>query len=216
MAWSPDGRLLAALAVSLQGGCVYLFDTTTGQEAKRIPTLKMCTTDAVSWSSDGMLLAVSCEAVTGVRARQLCVHQVLTGELIRTLPIGVTTAAAVLRFSPHAPALLAFAMAESQIHVVDVNTGTVAAVLTGCRGAIRCIVWSPHSPALLASGSADGTVRIFNMETGEICQEISGFRVNVWSVVWSPCLPDFLATFDGTLRVVNTAVQNKCNAVQIM
>jgi WD40 repeat protein len=150
VAFSPDGKTLAAGIGPLYGDGVVLWDVSTGKE---IRTLDRHAVNAVAFSRDGKAVAVA----GNLFARLL---DVATGKEI-ALFRGHKAAVLSLAFSPEGT-FLASASADKTVKLWDVATATEKATLKGHTEAVLCVAFSPDGRTL-ASGGMDKTIRVWDV-----------------------------------------------------
>jgi WD40 repeat protein len=172
LAYSPDGRLLAAHSQwgTERLGAVRLWDLATGKERLKIPTNSAGHT--ISFSPDGRLLAFDvkyavhlCQCETGKEILKLEGHQEVVSE--RGVTSGYLNA---LTFSPDGR-LLASASCDNTARIWDVETGRMLQVLEGHRGFVNTIAFFPDGKTAVTGGE-DGTVRCWEVNAGTQLSEI--------------------------------------------
>ena len=204
VAWSPDGRLLAA-AGRHEGGA-HLWDAVTGQKLRKIGAHNI-TVRAVAFSPDGRLLATACGRDPSVR-----LWSVVTGaEIARFIAPGKKAELWCIAFSPDGERIAA-AGYDSMIRIWDVSPGehvhpeegraTHIGVFIARQdgtgevvrrerpfevwyGNVNSIAFSPDGRTL-ASGSSDRMVRLWDAETGEELAALQGHSSSVEAVAFSP------------------------------
>jgi WD40 repeat protein/tRNA A-37 threonylcarbamoyl transferase component Bud32 len=150
LAYSPDGRLLAA---PLTGETVALWDTQTHGVVARFAG-HTGAVDSAAFSPDGRRL------VTAGADRTVRVWDVATGEC-RTL-LGHTDEVFTAVFHPGGTRI-ASAGRDRAVWVWDVATGEELARLPGHRDYVWSLAFSPDGKTLV-SGSGDKTVRLWDTE----------------------------------------------------
>ncbi|MBD2073005.1 pentapeptide repeat-containing protein [Phormidium sp. FACHB-592] len=149
VAFSPDGKLLAASDISYE---VHIWRVADG---KKLLTCKA--KDGWAWSvafsPDNCLLASSANGTIHLWDLQ-------TGECVQTLK-GYTSRVFSLAFSPTGTHL-ASGNEDPQIHIWHVATGTLTAVLSDHTDEVHSVAFSPDG-RLLASGSYDRTIKLWDV-----------------------------------------------------
>lgn len=99
---------------------------------------------------------------------------------------------------------LASASNDTNIHILDPQTGEILMKLTNHSEPVEGLDWSPDG-RYLASAGWDQTARIWDADTGEQIQVLRGHTRALSGVAWSPD-GQYLATisYDFTLRIWNT------------
>jgi RNA polymerase sigma factor (sigma-70 family) len=154
LAFSPDGRLLAAASRTM----IDLAEIPSGRQLRRIVLPKERTANTVALSPDGRMLAAPCSAVFD--EAQLRLWEAATGRerLVLAAPrpqINCVT------FSPDGR-LLAAGGWDQRIYLWDTITGEQVCRLEGHRGHIESLAFSPDGRRL-ASGSLDTTALIWDV-----------------------------------------------------
>jgi WD40 repeat protein/DNA-binding SARP family transcriptional activator len=147
LAFSPDGRLLAAANFD---GTARVWDLASGKQRLTLPIGGLVV--AVAFSPDGRLLATAGSDGT-VR-----VWDVSTGEETQSFEGHVGTILSVA-FSPDGKRL-ASASLDNTARLWDVSTGREVLVLTGHTLGLTDVAFSPDGTRL-ATSSNDGTVRVY-------------------------------------------------------
>jgi WD40 repeat protein/DNA-binding SARP family transcriptional activator len=156
LAFSPDGRLLAAANFD---GTAKVWDLASGEERLMLPIGGLVV--AVAYSPDGRLLA------TGGSDGTVRVWDVATGEEIQSFEGHVGTIMSVA-FSPDGKRL-ASASLDNSARVWDMSTGREVLVLTGHRFGLTEVAFSPDGTRL-ATSSNDGTVRVYVLPIRELVE----------------------------------------------
>jgi WD40 repeat protein len=173
VAFSPDGRLLAAGSVNGEvrvwqaAGCRQLLALSGHQGWVW----------SVAFSPDGTLLA------SGGEDRIVRIWEVGTGQCLTTLH-GHTDWIRSVTFSPDG-SLLASSSDDGMIRLWEVRTGECLTTFQGHDGRVWSVAFSPDS-ARLASGSHDKTVRVWEVSTGQCLKTLQGHTDGVRSVAFSP------------------------------
>lgn len=176
LAWSPDGRELAA---GTRAGEVQVWDAA----GKRRITLENPTGSAVlclSWSPEGGTIAAGeVEGAIRLWDRQ-------TGRLRATLAGGSPGwgAANGAAWSPDGSEL-ACAYHDGRVRVWAYPSLQPARTILAHNGWARGLAWSPYG-RLLASGGEDKYIRLWETSSGQIFAQEKHNFLPVWSVSWSP------------------------------
>ncbi|PSB27838.1 NB-ARC domain-containing protein [Stenomitos frigidus] len=149
VAFSPDGKLLAASDISYE---VHLWRVADG---KKLLTCKA--KDGWAWSvafsPDNRLFASSANGT-------IHLWDVQTGDCVRTLK-GYTSRVFSLAFSPTGT-YLASGNEDPHVRIWNVATGSLTAVLSDHTDEVHSVAFSPDG-ALLASGSYDRTIKLWDV-----------------------------------------------------
>ncbi|MCS6851458.1 MAG: hypothetical protein NZ700_09870 [Gemmataceae bacterium] len=202
VAWSPDGRILAAGGLST----TELWDA-SGKKITSIPGRSNC----LAWSPDGRWLAVGSTAVH--------ILDVTTGKPIKTLPTGArqlawsadgkqlwaaSTSDRLVGWDMPAGAperiidaaggerpywtpghALAYSVHERLVTLWDITTGKRTHVIDGHPGTVLANALS-QSGNTLATSSTDKIVRLWNTSTGALTQTLAEHTDVVSALAWSP------------------------------
>ena len=175
IAWSPDGRRLAAASRADAGICVW--DVTSGRMAATIARASGAVPcETAAFSPDGQTL------VSSLSDGGLVLWDLRTGDerlSTRTHLVSVKG----LAFSPDGQ-LLATAGYDRTIRVWDTTSLQERTALRGHTRSVNCLAFSPDGRTL-ASGSADGTVRVWDAYTWQELLVLDAFKGAVTSVAFS-------------------------------
>lgn len=225
VAWSPDGRLLAAAAVS---GPVTVLDAATGKPAHQLPGHGFGTT-AVAWQPGGTVLASAgqdgkvrlWDAATGTelnaldggaawveRLRWNASGSLLAagagkkvriwdaaGNLVRELPPQAGTVTD-LGWRPGTDHITVLAYGAATVY--DPATGETVRVFAW-KGSPLALAWSPDGK-VLAHGNQDATVHFWYYQSGTDLQ-MSGYPTKVRELAWD-FTSRYLATGGGPMPCV--------------
>jgi WD40 repeat protein len=178
LAWSPDGKTLAAAQLVPDGGGrkarVQLWDAASGRPLPS-PTDSCERIAALAWSPDGSKLLAggqheSVEVWDARGGRRLHTFAYLAGEVwgatwstdSRTVAVTGTT---------------------RNIRLWDTATGKPTRVIEGPL-ASHGLAWSPDGK-VLAAGCKDGTARLWDPGTGKLAHVFAGHASHVDDVAWS-------------------------------
>jgi WD40 repeat protein len=166
--FSPDGRIIAALAASkgkfmVNGGqatlardnnVIRLWDTASGKTLRRLESGKTGML-AFAFASDARTLAVASADGT------LSLWETATGAMRRQLKAGAADPATGLAFSPD-NRTLAVATRDRGIRFWDLATGTDIGELQGHQGRVTSLAFAPQG-RMLFSGGADTTGLVWDL-----------------------------------------------------
>jgi WD40 repeat protein len=170
-AFSPNGRLVAAIGASQNG---WLFDARRGAPLQTLHAYGG-TIDALAWSPDSRRL------VTGGSDRWWLVWDVATG---RAHPGGRDTGpVTAVAFRPDGEAVAT--VTGNQASEWDAQDGVPLARLQGHSGPVTDVDFSPNGK-LLVTSSEDGTARVWNLATHTTLMELRGNAGAVSTAVFSP------------------------------
>ncbi len=206
VAYSPNGKLLAA-GTSLT---TIIYDAETGAEKTKFDGQGQ----AITWSSDGKLLAAAMSAGAEIR-----IYDVAEEKLLKTIPATVYT----LFFAPddkhligadsnsfgvfgsdemkmlrsfeiagtappfwHSGRPVITGIGTPKISLWDQTTGKLLRTLEGHGGAIISFAWSPTDGKIVATAAGDKTVRLWDTATGKSTRTFEGHTASVAAVAFSP------------------------------
>jgi WD40 repeat protein len=238
LAWSPDGRLLAA---SSENSGISVWDADTGRVLKVLKghageILALCfSPDGARLASAGWDGAVRIwDAVRGADVLSLRGHTNFINALSwgpdghlasaaddRTVRIWDTTREQdVLILRGHdfrvscvawdpAGKRLATSSWDRTLKIWDAGSGRCLATLRGHEGAVRAVGWRDDGRAL-ASGGDDRTVRIWDVPSGKELAALRGHTDIIEGVSWHPDGRRVAsAAMDGTVRVWDTQTRRE-------
>jgi WD40 repeat protein/predicted Ser/Thr protein kinase len=176
VAWSPDGRRVAATRSTGTGSNLRVWDAGTGQE-ERVLAGHQAQVYAVAWSADSKRLASASED------RTVRVWNPDTGASVLTLTghAGVVKAVA---WSPDG-SRLATGSQDQAARIWDARTGRTIAVLDGHGGTVTAVAWRPDGSSV-ATSSDDRTVRLWDTDTGNPLAILRGHADRVFKLAWKP------------------------------
>ncbi|HTU93815.1 MAG TPA: WD40 repeat domain-containing protein [Gemmataceae bacterium] len=154
LAFSPDGRLLAAAG----GTKIHLAEVPSGRQLLRINLPKESNATAIAISADGRTLAVPSHVVSGNQTITLWESASGKERLVLPCPGGQVNNVA---FSPDGR-LLAAGGYDSIVFVWDMIAGKQMARLEGHQGSVNSLAFSPDGRRL-ASGSQDTTALFWDV-----------------------------------------------------
>jgi WD40 repeat protein/serine/threonine protein kinase len=176
LAWSPDGRVLAA--IDYPAAAVSLWDTTTGEWLR---TLEGHTNHVLfaAWSPDGSTLA------TGSLDRDVRLWDAATGTQLRRCT-GHTEGVSALAWSSDGRTL-ASGSADRTVRLWDAQSGKNPHILVGHEDTVEVLAWSPGDKLLASGGGdADRTVRLWTPATGRSALHALEHASGVSTLAWKP------------------------------
>jgi WD40 repeat protein len=155
LAFSPDGRLLAAVVSAERSLSVRVWDLATGKEVARLADGVLSLGDrSLALSADGRTLAFGPAA-----RREVSLWDVPSGkEVGRWKGVGD-----VMAFSPDGYTLASGGL-DGKVYLWEVLTGQLIYAFKGHAGGVTALGFS-HGGETLASGSIDGTVLLWDVLT---------------------------------------------------
>jgi WD40 repeat protein len=166
VAWSPDGKAIAAVAHGEggYGGWVRLHDPATGKQLRTL-----CEgsgrIEQFAWSPDGKTLAVTSNW-------QAFLASVDTGQFIRDLEISTNA----LAWSPDGKRLAA-AGPENAVLLWEDGANT----LPGHKAPVKGLAWSPDGKRLASAATGEKRVLVWDVEKAELLPEIGPLAAAVQS-----------------------------------
>lgn len=144
VAFSPDGKLLAAASATLpQGpGAVSMWELASIKQ--RWTRRHDRGYSSLAFAPDGRMLAI------GGSDSNVKLLDVATGQVIKSLS-GNGNAARGVAFSPNGRTL-AVSSNDSLIRLWDISSGTIAKTLKGHTGRVYCVAFSPDGNTLASAG----------------------------------------------------------------
>lgn len=191
LAWSPDGRLIAACGVLAQA--VQVWDARSGARSRRFAFRGYA--HQASFSPDSRRIMIVAPDTTHVTAPGVHVYDLRDGHTVAEPPSAASAAA----WSPDG-SQIAYGTVDHLGHVLDLRTGIEKALLIGHHGLIDSISFSSNGQYVL-TGSHDRSARVWDLDGNELLA-LQGHADRVLSSEFSP---DFrrvvTAALDGTVRV---------------
>jgi len=174
VAWSPDGRRLAASSAS--DGTAFVWDIDTNSRICKLNGHEG-EVHGLAWSPEGNYLA-TCSADGTARIWRVdeCTEVRVIGNHEKTIR-DIAWSANGKR--------IATASQDHRIRIWSTEDWTEQLVLAGHDGPVGGIAWSPDD-SRLASSSADRTCRSWDAETGKELLVMRGHTGTVEAVRWSP------------------------------
>jgi WD40 repeat protein len=171
VAYSPDGKLIAAGGIESGQESVRLWNTASWQLTK-ITIDAFTTIYDLAFSPDGSTLAVGCS--DGVRLYKADTHTLIAGPMAVSSNTSLHGADS-MAFSPDGKAL-AVGDFDGSIRILDLTTNSqLTPVMTGHIGSVDGLAFSPDGKVLASAGgyyhddnngyAPDGTVRLWDTGT---------------------------------------------------
>jgi WD40 repeat protein/serine/threonine protein kinase len=185
VAFSPDGRLLAAASVNQ----VRIWEATTGNEVRVLRGHRHPVT-SVAFSPNGRnLVSASDDPVVKL-------WDVETGNEVLTFPKGHTNGITCVAFSPSGRQVASAGLDQTirRWNVVPREDGTLTAEplppLEGHTKPVTCVAYSPDGKHLASADRAslekDSQVRIWDAEHGQEVFSQEARQGSIWTVAFSP------------------------------
>ena len=159
IAFSPDGRSVAAVSRNSNGG---VWDVATGERRYEL-RLHEDSCESVVWSPDGKLLA------TGAWDGTVRLWNAETGAKALVIEDAHTEGIFALAFSPDGTRIASGAQ-EGTTKLWDIGTGVLMKEFPLHDASVYSLAFSPDGTRL-ATGSRDGSARIYAIESGERTSE---------------------------------------------
>jgi Tol biopolymer transport system component len=189
IAWSPDGKMLAAAGGPPQrGGEIKIWDTQSHQLVKTLQGHKDCIY-SVAWSPDGKLIA------SGSYDKMVKLWDVASGKEVRNLQDHIDAVFAVA-FSPDGKRL-ASASQDRTVKIWDVASGRRLYTLSDPSDGLTSIEYSPSGDRIAAAGY-DKTIYVWQLgdNNGSLVQSLIADEGSILALVW---------THDGKMIVTSSS-----------
>jgi WD40 repeat protein len=193
VAWSPDGKYLAAASIA-PSDTLHVWQLTQTQSQSVLTADPPGKADSVAWSHDGTRLAVGIGGLSntsgGVSNSAVRIYDTKRWQVVATMPY--TYYLLSVTWSPD-DKHIAFGsstvtLSDNSLVVWDVDKGQQPQALhyfPNKQNTINSVAWSPTSDHLIAASSNDGTVGIWDIAAGKRVATLvqGGYVVDV---AWSP------------------------------
>jgi RNA polymerase sigma factor (sigma-70 family) len=195
VAFSHDGRTLAAISSNGEEGILLLWNSADGKESARLKESNRLR--CAAFSPDDKVLA------TGSFDGTVVLRDPLTGESRRVLQ-GHTGGVNTLAFAPDGKTLLTGSL-DQTAKLWDLATGNDLATLSGHTDQIYGVAFAPNGRTA-ATACRDGTIRLWDVAEHEEKRTLRGHTKPVEQVAFSPDSKLLgSAGWDGTVRIWDTA-----------
>jgi WD40 repeat protein len=202
LAFSPDGKVIAATGGNSNVRSLTLWDAATGR-LLHAPPLREAVY-GVAFSPNGKTLAA-------VGPRLVALYDVATGgEIRRSLPTGSFTC---VSFAPDGRTFTAGSH-DDDVHRWDAATGAELPPLKGHTASVLAVAHSPDG-RLLASAGNDGTVRLWDPATGNELRRCPGHPGGAFEVTFAPDGRTLASKGDdNVIRVSDAATGKELRAIR--
>ena len=173
LAWSPDGKRLAA---AMNSNIVQVFDVRTGGVVLTYSGFSN-KVNALDWSPDGKYI------VTTGTSNPTTVWNASTGQNIVTYPLNDRDAEYSLAWSPDSKRI-ALGNVDGSVRIWKPFSNEILAY-NGHSQNVTSIAWSPDGKRI-ATASIDNTVQISDANTSQLYYTYANFKNEVRTVAWSP------------------------------
>ena len=173
VAWSPDGRYLAA--VGSDDGMLWIWDTSTWQSFHVIDS--GVALQSVAFSPDSKLIAA------GDNGGVIWLWKVASGALTKKLDSRSNQYLYSVAFSPDGTHLVA-GSGDNLGRVWDIESGTSPLVLRGHTNYVTSAAFSADGK-LVATGDWNGEMRIWDATSGQLLAILHGHATEIREIVFS-------------------------------
>lgn len=207
LAFSPDGKLLAAAGGPCQrGGEIKIWDVASHVLVRTMQGHKDCIY-SVAWSPDGKLLA------SGSYDKTIKLWDASSGAELKTLQDHIDAVFAVA-FSPDGKRL-ASASQDRTVKIWDVATGQRLFTLSDASDGLNSLAYSPSGDEIAAAGY-DKTIYIWRLgeNDGHLVQSLIADEDSILALVWSPGGKTIVtSSSDGSIRFRDAATLNPVRVI---
>jgi WD40 repeat protein len=182
LAWSPDGRWVAAASADSH---VYLWEAATGHLSHYLQDHRS-EVQSIAWSPDGSRLASA--SIDGTA----CVWDATTGQHLLTYT-GHANEVRSIAWSPDS-IRIASASYDRTVQVWDAATGQRLLTYAGHADGVNAVAWSPDSLRIASGGGeffnwksvSDTSVQVWSATTKQRLLTYAGHDAGVHTIAWSP------------------------------
>ncbi len=184
VAWSPDGRSIAAsVRDNIDKPHVAIWNATTGNRllsfdysysSSKVPLVR---TFALAWSPDGKRIAAEMGDNTVVVWNMESQNQLLSYR-------GHQSVINALAWSPDNRSIVS-ASSDKTVQVWNATTGDLLFAYSRHTDRVNAVAWSPDSKHIV-SASDDKTVQVWRATTGNVHVTYHEHTAAVYAVAWSP------------------------------